>query len=392
MNSCKEACLKDCSCKVAIFRCSSNTSEGGCYLPSEIFSLRNKDQTNDNIIVSLKVQIAQNVTKTAEKTSPTLVEANTSHLGPILGSTAGLLFVAVVIGIVAFVYQKRRRRRFEEADEDYLDHVAGMPNRFSFRELENATDNFKKKLGEGGFGSVFEGSFDDGTRIAVKRLHGAGHIKKSFLAEVESIGSTHHINLVRLIGFCAEKSHWLLVYEYMCNGSLDRWIYCRDCRQKIIHLDIKPQNILLDEHYNAKLADFGLSKLMDKNQSNVVTTMRGTPGYLAPEWLSAVITEKVDVYSFGVVILEIMSGRKIFEQSRPEEERYLLTHFKEKSEQGEWLDLVDKCCLDVESNVLEGVKDVEKDIDFNFLLSKTRQPSRPHDVTPVLASVLSGPR
>ncbi|KAM7497808.1 hypothetical protein LguiA_022222 [Lonicera macranthoides] len=213
----------------------------------------------------------------------------------------------------------------------------GTATRFSYKDLKVATENFSKKLGEGGFGSVFEGTLKDATKVAVKCLDGLTQVKKSLLAEVETIGSIHRVNLVRLIGFCVEKSHgWILVYEYMCNGSLDRWIYhqndegaildwkCRkkvvldiakgltylheDCRQKIIRLDIKPQNILLDENYNAKVVDFGLSKLVDRNQSQVMTTMRGTPGYLAPEWLNSIITEKVDLYSFGVVVLEICCG------------------------------------------------------------------------------------
>ncbi|XP_028099014.1 probable receptor-like protein kinase At5g20050 [Camellia sinensis] len=91
-----------------------------------------------------------------------------------------------------------------------------------------------------------------------------------------------------------------------------------ECRQKIFHLDIKLQNIFLDEDFNAKISDFGLSKLIDKDQSQVVTMMRGTPGYLAPEWLSSIITEKVDIYSFGVVILEMLCGRKNLDRSQPE--------------------------------------------------------------------------
>ncbi|KAF5949212.1 hypothetical protein HYC85_015169 [Camellia sinensis] len=225
----------------------------------------------------------------------------------------------------------------EELDKFYIDQLPGMPTRFSYEELKVMTTNFDNKLGEGGFGSVFQGTLSDGTNVAVKRLNGFGQVKKSFLAEVETIGSTHHVNLVRLIRFSAEKSYRLLVYEYMSNGSLDTWIFQRhqdltlgwqsrkkiimdiakgltylheECRQKIFHLDIKPQNILLDECFNAKISGFGLSKLIDKDQSQVVTMMRGTLGYLAPEWLSSIITEKVDVYSFGVVVLEMLCGRK----------------------------------------------------------------------------------
>ncbi|KAI8551248.1 hypothetical protein RHMOL_Rhmol06G0170400 [Rhododendron molle] len=152
-----------------------------------------------------------------------------------------------------------------------------MPSRFSYDDFKNATVDFHNKLGEGGFGSVFQGTLSDGTKVAVKHLYGLSQIKKSFLAEVETIGSIHHVNLVRLTGFCYEKLNRLVVYAYMPNGSLDKWIFCQElalgwkprkkiildvakglayllekCRQKIYHLDIKPQNILIDDHFNEK--------------------------------------------------------------------------------------------------------------------------------------------
>ncbi|KAI6673176.1 hypothetical protein NL676_001082 [Syzygium grande] len=234
--------------------------------------------------------------------------------------------------------------------------ITGNAYDFTYSCLKVINEDFSKKLGEGGFGSPFEGTLKDGSKLAVKCLDGLGHIKKSFLAEVETIGSIHHINLVTLVGFCTENSHrllvcctenshrlllcctenshTLLVYEYMPNGSLEKWIFRgsseyvldwqqrrkiiydiakglnylhKECRRKIVHLDIKPQNILLDKNFNAKVADFGLSKLIDRDKSQVMTTMRGMPGYLAPKWLSAAITEKVNVYSFGVVVLEIVA-------------------------------------------------------------------------------------
>ena len=256
------------------------------------------------------------------------------QLGIILGSSLGsLLVMFLLIGIITFLFWKKENS--DEAEENYLDYVPGMPIRYSYHDLRVMTENFIKELGGGGFGTIFEGTLIDGTMIAVKRLD--GQIKKSFLAEVQTIGCTHHFNLVRLIGYCAEKFHRLLVYEYMSNGSLDKWIFHKnfemlldwkhrkkiiidiargltylheECRQKIVHLDIKPHNILLDENFNAKFSDFGLSRLVDRGQSQVVTTMRGTPGYMAPEWLSSVITEKVDVYSFGIVLLEIMWKEK----------------------------------------------------------------------------------
>ncbi|KAJ0866150.1 putative protein kinase RLK-Pelle-SD-2b family [Helianthus annuus] len=302
-----------------------------------------------------------------------------------------------------------------------------------------------------GYGAVFEGTLEDDSKIAVKCLEGLGQVNKSFLAEVQTIGSIHHVNLVRLRGFSAWKSQRFLVYEFMSNGSLDRWIYhgvrehvlewkCRkkiildvakglaylheECRQKIIHLDIKPQNILLDSDFNAKVSDFGLSKLIDRNQSQVMTTMRGTPGYLAPEWLSSVITEKVDVYSFGIVLLEILCGRKNFDRSQPEESWLLLSVFQKCWEQGMLLDMVDKYSEDMETHssevvemmkvaswclqydytkrpsmstvvkVLEGVMEVESRLDYNFTDPRMQNTAveEEKDMTPLMASVLSGPR
>ncbi|KAM3222335.1 hypothetical protein P3L10_021605 [Capsicum annuum] len=102
--------------------------------------------------------------------------------------------------------------------------LPGILTPFSYNELKIITQDFSRKLGEGGFGFVYEGTLSNGNKIAVKPLNGAGQVKDSFLTEVKIVGSIHHLNLVKLIGFCAEKDHWVLIYEYMVNGSLDRWI------------------------------------------------------------------------------------------------------------------------------------------------------------------------
>ncbi|KAK3407128.1 hypothetical protein EUGRSUZ_K03236 [Eucalyptus grandis] len=451
-SSCKEACAKNCSCKAAIFQYESNRTNGSCYLPTQVFSLMNVDEERSlyNSTAFLKVQ---NLTNEAPYTPVDNPMSN--HLPKILGSSLGALFtmMILIVAIVLFV----QKRDDNQAEEDYLDQVPEVLNRFAYNDLETITNGFNKKLGEGGFGSVFEGTLSDGTKVAVKRLDGFGQVKKSFLAEVETIGRIHHVNLVRLVGFCAQKSHRLLIYEYMSNGSLDRWIFHKsnecvldwqqrkkiilniaqglnylheECRQKIIHLDIKPQNILLDGNFNAKVADFGLSKLIDRDQSQVITTMRGTPGYLAPEWLSAAITEKVDVYSFGVVILEIVCGRKIFDRCLDEKDMNLLSLFKRKAEEERLLDIVDKSSGDMQLNglhamrmmriaawclqgdymkrpsmsvvikALEGIVEVQEDLDYDFFAQPSTSGAArfdPMDVefnaaTALLPSVLSGPR
>ncbi|XP_058219455.1 G-type lectin S-receptor-like serine/threonine-protein kinase SD2-5 isoform X2 [Rhododendron vialii] len=446
LEDCKKACLHNCSCKAFLFQYESALS---CLLLSDVLTLviREADMFY-NISTFLKVQ-----------SNPTVVpESPDQKIADILRKSGiGALLGVVLIAVSFLLFRYGKRMESKELEEINLDLVPGMPSRFSYEDLKTMTNNFNIKLGQGGFGSVFEGTLSSGTKVAVKRLDGLGQVKNSFLAEVETIGSIHHFNLVRLIGFCAEKTFRLLVYEYMPNGSLDKWIFCKsneltlgwqsrrkiisdiakglaylheDCRQKIIHLDIKSQNILLDENLNAKVSDFGLSKLVDKDQSQVVTTLRGTPGYLAPEWLNSIITEKVDVYSFGVVVLEILCGRKNLDRSQPEEDMHLLALFKRKAEEGRLPDIIDKhhdemqqheaevvemmkiaaWCLQsdfvkrppmsVVVKVLEGLVDVETNLDYNFTnLAIPRKVGAAglnedvvHAATMLSSSTLSGPR
>lgn len=221
---------------------------------------------------------------------------------------------------------------------------------FTYRELHEATDGFKNKIGRGSFGTVYSGILnleDKQIKIAVKKLERVMEQgDKEFLTEVRVIGQTHHKNLVKLLGFCDEQSHRLLVYELMTNGTLSGFLFAEgekpcwdhraqivlaiarglsylhdECETQIIHCDIKPQNVLLDSQFNAKIADFGLAKLLMKDQTRTSTNVRGTMGYMAPEWLkNAPVTAKVDVYSFGVLLLEIICCRRHIELNRVEEE------------------------------------------------------------------------
>lgn len=215
--------------------------------------------------------------------------------------------------------------------------VPGLPLRFEYEELEAATENFKSKIGSGGFGTVYKGMLPDKSFIAVKKITDLGiRGKKDFCTEIAIIGNIHHMNLVTLKGYSVQKRQWLLVYEYMNRGSLDKTLFGNGpvlewqervgiavgtahglvylhsgSEMKIIHCDIKPENILLHNNFQGKISDFGVSKLLSCEQSSLFTTMRGTCGYLAPEWLrSSAISDKTDVYSLGMVLLELVSGRK----------------------------------------------------------------------------------
>jgi hypothetical protein len=209
---------------------------------------------------------------------------------------------------------------------------------FKYPDLRRVTKNFSQKLGEGGFGSVFKGTLPNSTTaIAVKKIRSLQQGEKQFRAEVSTLGAIQHVNLLRLRGFCVEASKRFLIYEYMPKGSLESHLFqnvsmildwktryhiaigtarglaylhesCRDC---IIHFDIKPENILLDAEDVPKVADFGLAKVIGRDFSRVLTTMRGTRGYLAPEWISGeAVTPKVDVFSYGKLLFEIVSGRR----------------------------------------------------------------------------------
>jgi hypothetical protein len=302
----------DCSCRVALFQYYGNSKDGYCFLLSEqkLISLA-QGTTSYLLSAYIKIQGKQSIKK----------RIRTIVLSIITVCSALAILLSVIIW-----------KMCKKEEEQLFDSITGTPKRFSFHELKVATSNFSMKLGSGGFGSVFKGEIGRET-IAVKRLEGVAQGTEEFLAEVMTIGRMHHFNLVRLIGFCAEKSHRLLVYEYLCNGSLDKWIFHapsvftlswktrrniimaiarglsylhEECKEKIAHLDIKPQNILLDERFNAKLSDFGLSKMINRDQSKVMTRMRGTRGYLAPEWLGSKITKKADIYSFDIMVMEII--------------------------------------------------------------------------------------
>ncbi|KAL1222811.1 putative proline-rich receptor-like protein kinase PERK11 [Cardamine amara subsp. amara] len=218
---------------------------------------------------------------------------------------------------------------------------------FTYEELSHITEGFCKSfvIGEGGFGCVYKGILSEGKPIAIKQLKSiSAEGYREFKAEVEIISRVHHRHLVSLVGYCISEQHRFLIYEFVPNNTLDYHLHGKDlpvlewtrrvkiaigaakglaylhedCHPKIIHRDIKSSNILLDDEFEAQVADFGLARLNDTAQSHISTRVMGTFGYLAPEYASSgKLTDRSDVFSFGVVLLELITGRKPVDTSQP---------------------------------------------------------------------------
>ncbi|RZB70666.1 Rust resistance kinase Lr10 isoform B [Glycine soja] len=255
---------------------------------------------------------------------------------------AGKFLFGMTLFIVLLIYKWRKRHlSIYENIENYLEQNNLMPIGYSYKEIKKMARGFKEKLGGGGYGIVFKGKLHSGPSVAIKMLHKAKGSGQDFISEIATIGRIHHQNVVQLIGYCVEGSKRALVYEFMPNGSLDKFIFPKDgnihltydeiyniaigvargiaylhhgCEMKILHFDIKPHNILLDETFTPKVSDFGLAKLYPIDNSIVTRTeARGTIGYMAPELFYGNIggiSHKADVYSFGMLLIDMTNKRK----------------------------------------------------------------------------------
>ncbi|OMO74720.1 hypothetical protein CCACVL1_16506 [Corchorus capsularis] len=250
--------------------------------------------------------------------------------------------------VILMNFQKGRKKNSERIEAFIMKYGSDLaPKRYSFSDIKKITKSFKDKLGEGGFGTVFKGKLSDGRLVAVKVLSESNGDGEEFINEVASISRTSHVNVVAFLGFCYEGSMRALIYEFMQNGSLDKFI-ChqgstdddqthnllepktlfeiaigigrgleylhRGCNTRILHLDIKPHNILLDENFCPKISDFGLAKLCERKESILsMISARGTIGYIAPELFCrnfGGVSYKSDVYSYGMMVLEMVGAKE----------------------------------------------------------------------------------
>ncbi|KAL2462594.1 Leucine-rich repeat transmembrane protein kinase protein [Forsythia ovata] len=238
---------------------------------------------------------------------------------PVLASALAALFVLLIVLVTLWIVRKRIKKGGGRgyATPNRNGGILVTRNReFTYSELLQITNNFEREIGKGGFGTVYHGFVGD-IQVAVKMLSPSSiQGFREFQAEANLLTNIHHKNLTSLVGYCNEDSNMGIIYEYMSNGNLAKHLSGLEylhhgCKQPIIHRDIKSTNILLDENFQAKLADFGLSRaFLIEGGSHISTIVAGTPGYLDPDYHSSNrLTEKSDVYSFGIVLLEIITGR-----------------------------------------------------------------------------------
>ncbi|XP_042944047.1 L-type lectin-domain containing receptor kinase VII.1-like isoform X2 [Carya illinoinensis] len=268
--------------------------------------------------------------------------------GFIAGMTVGGFIVILLCDLFVVSYIKRQRRKARERAEMEEWELEYWPHRIAYQEIEAATEGFAEEnvIRTGGNGNVYKGVLVGGAKIAVKCISHENDGMREFLAEISSLGRLKHRSLVGLRGWCKrEKGSFLLIYDYMENGSLDKWVFeccenkmlsCEDririlkdvasavlylhegWESKVLHRDIKASNVLLDKDMNGRLGDFGLARMHGHGQEATITRVAGTVGYLAPELIrSGRASAQTDVFGFGALILEVMCGRRPIEEGKP---------------------------------------------------------------------------
>ncbi|PWA27938.1 Apple-like protein [Artemisia annua] len=362
VDSCKNDCLQDSTCTGFQYNWNDDLLGFGCFTKS---SLQNGYQMGVDNSVFIKVPKSlvpsyndkfasqSNFICPRQVVTPIIrpYDDKNDHkqLGLVLVFGCMIGFIEIICG-VSFWYCTRKGSSITKQN---FQPVATGFRKFTYSELKKASHNFSEEIGRGGACVVYKGRLSDNRIAAIKRLRNTNNQGEAeFQAEVSMIGRVNHMNLIEMWGYCAEGKHRLIVYEYMENGSLANnlgigkldWAtrfniatgtakglayLHEDCLEWVLHCDVKPHNILLDANYIPKVADFGLSKLFDRCDSDQwnFSMMRGTRGYMAPEWvLNYPITSKVDVFSYGVVMLEMITGRSPARMHQADDENCKTEH------------------------------------------------------------------
>ncbi|KAH6769138.1 hypothetical protein C2S51_014474 [Perilla frutescens var. frutescens] len=342
---CRQACWNDCNCEAAFFK------DRQCRKQRLPLRFGRRSLSSSDMAL---VRVSTSTIPGTEGVSgnPNKRIKKEGRLVILIIGIVFMIFGMLAMSISAiFAYRKQRDYKKISKDGEAPNIVEDIAlQAFTFEDLARATNDFKEELGRGASGTVYKGILQNSKKlVAVKKLEKEVTQGREFQTEMKTIGKTYHRNLVKLLGYCLDGANKLLVFEFMSNGSLadilfkpenrpsweERIKIARDisrgilylheeCETQIIHCDIKPQNILMDENWCAKISDFGMAKLLKQDQTNTYTGMRGTKGYVAPEWyLKQAITVKADVYSFGVMLLEIICCRKCVDWSLSEDEAIL---------------------------------------------------------------------
>ncbi|KAG8376955.1 hypothetical protein BUALT_Bualt09G0117900 [Buddleja alternifolia] len=356
--TCRDMCLVDFRCQAFSYRL---LGQGFCFIKSALFN----GYASPDFVASIYLKLPNNL----NASKPDLFHASSSSCGSseqeiVVGSPSmydfnnksvrwayiypffvGLGAIELLLILLGWWFLFRKHGIPASVEAGY-NMISSQFRVYTYSELKKATNNFKEELGRGGSGAVYKGVLSDDRVVAVKRL---GHVfqEEEYFAEISTIGKINHMNLVRIWGFCSERRNRLLVYEYLDNLSLDRHLFGpnfldwkqryvvalgtakglaylhHECLEWVIHCDVKPENILLDSEFQPKIADFGLAKLSQRGgPGSEFTRIRGTKGYMAPEWaLNLPITAKVDVFGYGVVILEMVRGVRVCNWVVEEEDR-----------------------------------------------------------------------
>ncbi|KAI5571681.1 hypothetical protein BDE02_11G110000 [Populus trichocarpa] len=351
LEKCGELCSNNCSC-TAYANSDVRGGGSGCILWfRDLIDIREFSDGGQDLYIRVAASELGNIGAKRSSNDKKL-------LGIIFGS---VIFIAMLaIGLILYIRKKKAKTKNsleKDCNDEDENEVMELPI-FDMKTIIKATENFSidKKLGEGGFGTVYKGNLNEGQEIAVKRLsQDSGQGLKEFKNEVILIAKLQHRNLVKLLGCCVERDERMLIYEYMPNKSLDYFIFDesrrkeldwhnriniingiargllylhQDSRLRIIHRDLKASNVLLDSKMDPKISDFGLARMFggDETEANTKKVV-GTYGYMSPEYaIDGLFSVKSDVFSFGVLVLEIVSGRKNRGFNHPDHQHNLLGH------------------------------------------------------------------